>query len=100
MVRHGASNKIKYFRVLLYTRSQAESRYNFGKGQGLAWGKEKERVTPEFSEWRKEKIQLQNSGRYTHGDSRINRQTEMFPVNLQAQTQLDGSRSIMGASEY
>jgi hypothetical protein len=50
MVRHGATNKIKYFRVLLYTRSQAESRYNFGKGQGLAWGKEKERVTPEFSE--------------------------------------------------
>jgi hypothetical protein len=36
MVRHGAANKIKYFRVLLYTRSQAESRYNFGKDQGLA----------------------------------------------------------------
>jgi hypothetical protein len=41
MVRHGAANKIKYFRVLLYTRSQAESRYNFGKGQGLARGKGK-----------------------------------------------------------
>jgi hypothetical protein len=26
MDRHGAANKIKYFRVLLYTRSQAESR--------------------------------------------------------------------------
>jgi hypothetical protein len=50
MVRHGAANKIKHFRVLLYTRSQAESRYNFGKDQGLARGKEKERVTPEFSE--------------------------------------------------
>jgi hypothetical protein len=50
MVRHGAANKIKYFRVLLYTRSQAESRYNFGKDQGLAREKEKERVTPEFSE--------------------------------------------------
>jgi hypothetical protein len=60
MVRHGAANKIKYFRVLLYTRSQAESRYNFGNDQGLARGKwKKERVTPEFGEWRKEKIQLQ-----------------------------------------
>jgi hypothetical protein len=36
MVRHGASHKIKYFRVLLYMGSQAESRYNFGKDQGLA----------------------------------------------------------------
>jgi hypothetical protein len=35
-VLHGASNKIKYFRVLLYMGSQAESRYNFGKDQGLA----------------------------------------------------------------
>jgi hypothetical protein len=26
---------------LLYTRSQAKTRYNFGKGQGLARGKEK-----------------------------------------------------------
>jgi hypothetical protein len=34
--RHGASNKIKYFRVLLYMGSQTESRYNFGKDQGLA----------------------------------------------------------------
>jgi hypothetical protein len=29
-------NKIKYFRVLLYMGSQAETRYNFGKDQGLA----------------------------------------------------------------
>jgi hypothetical protein len=36
MVRHGASNKINYFRVLLYMGSQAETRYNFGKDQGLA----------------------------------------------------------------
>jgi hypothetical protein len=36
MVRHGVANKIKYFRVLLYTRSQAESRYSFGNDQGLA----------------------------------------------------------------
>jgi hypothetical protein len=36
MVRHGASHKIKYFRVLLYMGSQAESPYNFGKDQGLA----------------------------------------------------------------
>jgi hypothetical protein len=36
MVWHGASSKIKYFRVLLYMGSQAESQYNFGKGQGLA----------------------------------------------------------------
>jgi hypothetical protein len=35
-IRHGASNKIKYFRVLLYMGSQAESRCNFGKDQGLA----------------------------------------------------------------
>jgi hypothetical protein len=35
MVRHGASHKIKYFRVFLYTGSQAETRYNFGKDQGL-----------------------------------------------------------------
>jgi hypothetical protein len=31
MVRHGASHKIKYFRVLLYMGSQAESRYTLGK---------------------------------------------------------------------
>jgi hypothetical protein len=36
MVRHGASHKIKYFRVLLYMGSQAEFRYNFGRDQGLA----------------------------------------------------------------
>jgi hypothetical protein len=36
MVQHGAANKIKYFRVFLYMGSQAESRYNFGKDQGLA----------------------------------------------------------------
>jgi hypothetical protein len=36
MVRHDASTKIKYFRVLLYMGSQAETRYNFGKDQGLA----------------------------------------------------------------
>jgi hypothetical protein len=31
MVRHGASHKIEYFRVLLYMGPQAETRYNFGK---------------------------------------------------------------------
>jgi hypothetical protein len=31
MVRHGASHKIKYFRVLLYMESQAESRYTLEK---------------------------------------------------------------------
>jgi hypothetical protein len=36
MVRHGASTKTKYFKVLLYMGSQADSRYNFGKDQGLA----------------------------------------------------------------
>jgi hypothetical protein len=35
MVRHGASTKTKYFRVLLYMGSQVESRYNFGKDHGL-----------------------------------------------------------------
>jgi hypothetical protein len=41
MVRHGASHKIKYFEVLLYTRSKAKTRYDFGKDQGLARGKGK-----------------------------------------------------------
>jgi hypothetical protein len=45
--------KIKYFRVLLYTRSQAESRYNFGNGQGLAKGKEKGKGNTRI--WRVEK---------------------------------------------
>jgi hypothetical protein len=46
-------------------RSQAESRYNFGKDQGLARGKgKKERVTPEFGERRKEKFNSKNLGRY------------------------------------
>jgi hypothetical protein len=63
MVWHGAANKREYFRVLLYTRSQVESRYNFGKDQGLATRKgKKERVTPEFGERRKEKIELQKFG--------------------------------------
>jgi hypothetical protein len=64
MVRHGAANKIKYFRVLLYMRSQAESRYSFGKGQGLARRKGKKRVTPEFGEGKEEKNLPPNSGRY------------------------------------
>jgi hypothetical protein len=41
MVRHGASPKIKYFKVLLYMRSKAKTRYNFGKDQGLVRGKGK-----------------------------------------------------------
>jgi hypothetical protein len=41
IARHGAANKIKHFRVLLYTRSKAKTRYNFGKDQGLARGKRK-----------------------------------------------------------
>jgi hypothetical protein len=66
MVQHGASPKIKYFKVLLYTRSKAKTRYNFGKDQGVARGKrEKERVTPEFGETKEEKILPPNSGRYT-----------------------------------
>jgi hypothetical protein len=31
MVRHGASHKIEYFRVLLYMGPQAESRYTLEK---------------------------------------------------------------------
>jgi hypothetical protein len=65
MVRHGASLKIKCFKVLLYTRSKAKTRYNFGKGQGLAREREKKRVTPEFGERKEEKILPPNSGRYT-----------------------------------
>jgi hypothetical protein len=41
MVRHGASPKIKYFKVLLYTGSKAKTRYDFGKDQGLAREREK-----------------------------------------------------------
>jgi hypothetical protein len=41
IARHGAANKIKHFRVLLYTRTKAKTRYNFGKDQGLARGKGK-----------------------------------------------------------
>jgi hypothetical protein len=49
-----------------YTRCRANSRYNFGKDQGLARGKrEKERVTPEFGERKEEKILPPNSGRYS-----------------------------------
>jgi hypothetical protein len=56
MVRHDASHKIKYFKVLPYTRSKAKTRYNFGKDQGLARRKgKKESVTPEFGEGKEEK---------------------------------------------
>jgi hypothetical protein len=65
MVRHDASNNIKYFKVLLYTRSKAKTRCDFGKDQGLARSKgKKERVTPEFGERKEEKILPPNSGRY------------------------------------
>jgi hypothetical protein len=41
---------------LLYTRSKAKTRCDFGKDQGLARRKEKkERVTPEFGERKEEK---------------------------------------------
>jgi hypothetical protein len=66
MVRHDASNDIKCFKVLLYTRSKAKTRCDFGKDQGLARRKgKKERVTPEFGERKEEKILPPNSGRYT-----------------------------------
>jgi hypothetical protein len=55
MVRHGASHKIKCFKVLLYTRSKAKTRFDFGKDQGLAREQEKKRVTPEFGERKEEK---------------------------------------------
>jgi hypothetical protein len=65
MVRHGASHEIKCFKVLLYTRSKAKTRCDFGKDQGLARRKgKKERVTPEFGERKEEKILPPNSGRY------------------------------------
>jgi hypothetical protein len=41
---------------LLYTRSKAKTRCDFGKDQGLARRKgKKERVTPEFGERKEEK---------------------------------------------
>jgi hypothetical protein len=56
MVRHGASHKIKCFKVFLYTGSKAKTRCDFGKDQGLARRKgKKERVTPEFGERKEEK---------------------------------------------
>jgi hypothetical protein len=66
MVRHGASPKIKCFKVLLHMRSKAKTRCDFGKDQGLARRKgKKERVTPEFGERKEEKILPPNSGRYS-----------------------------------
>jgi hypothetical protein len=66
MIRHDASNNIKYFKVLLYTGSKAKTRCDFGKGQGLARRKgKKESVTPEFGERKEEKILPPNSGRYS-----------------------------------
>jgi hypothetical protein len=63
MVRHGASHKIKYFKVLLYMRSKAKTRCDFGKDQGLARRKgKKERVTPEFGERKKKKFYPQIQG--------------------------------------
>jgi hypothetical protein len=51
---------------LLYTGSKAKTRYNFGKGQGLAREREKKkRVTPEFGKRKEEKILPPNSGRYS-----------------------------------
>jgi hypothetical protein len=65
MVRHGASHEIKCFKVLLYTRSKAKTRCDFGKDQGLARRKgKKERVTPEFGERKEEENLPPNSGRY------------------------------------
>jgi hypothetical protein len=67
MVWHDASHKIKYFKVLLYTRSKAKTRCDFGKDQGLARRKgKKERVTPEFGERKEEKILPQIQGVTTH----------------------------------
>jgi hypothetical protein len=62
MVRHGASHKIKCFKVLLYTRSKAKTRFDFGKDQGLAREREKKRVTPEFGERKEEKFYPQIQG--------------------------------------
>jgi hypothetical protein len=50
-------------RVLLYTRFQAETCYNFGKRSRFSEEKrEKERVTPEFGEGKEEKIYPQIQG--------------------------------------
>jgi hypothetical protein len=50
---------------LLYTRSKAKTRLDFGKDQGLARRKgKKERVTPEFGERKEEENLPPNSGRY------------------------------------
>jgi hypothetical protein len=50
-------------RVLLYTRFQAKSRYNFGKRSRFSEEKrEKERVTPDFGEGKEEKSTPQIQG--------------------------------------
>ena len=64
-VRHGASNKIKYFRVLLYMGSQAESRYTLERSRFSEEKREKERVTPECGEGKEEKNLPPNSGHYS-----------------------------------
>jgi hypothetical protein len=59
---------VKCLKVLLYTRSKAKTRCDFGKDPGLARRKgKKERVTPEFGERKEEKILPPNSGRYNLG---------------------------------
>jgi hypothetical protein len=55
MVRHGASHKIKYFRVLLYMGPQAESAILWKRSRFSEEKREKERVTPEFGEGKEEK---------------------------------------------
>jgi hypothetical protein len=71
MVWHGASQKIKRFKVLLHTRSKAKTRCDFGKDQGLARRKGKEeRVTPEFGERKEEKILPPNSGCYNRQEGK------------------------------
>jgi hypothetical protein len=59
---HGLTWCIKQKKVFLgftYTRSQADSRYNFGKDQGLARGKGKRKgYRPNLASGEKKKIQL------------------------------------------
>jgi hypothetical protein len=65
IVRHGASNNIKQFRVFSLYGNSKPNPASFGKDQGLARGKRKRKGNARIlASEEKKKIQLQNSGRY------------------------------------
>jgi hypothetical protein len=101
MVRHGASHKIKCFKVLLYTRSKAKTRCDFGKAQGLARRKgKKERVTPEFGERKEEKNLPPNSGRYTIKAKELEAQRQVALVVSPAEATTSATSSLTSGGNH